>query len=1108
MFSLSWVSLLLLSGSSPAPAPVPENQSSEKLPPGAKVTALEAWPGPINLANKFSYSQVLINAKLSTGDTVDATRMAKFVLPAQVKMNDHGLVRPVAAGEGAIVATFEGQTVRIPVKVGDLSKPVPINFVRDVMPVISKTGCNAGTCHGAKDGKNGFKLSLRGYDLLEDHRSLTDDLEGRRFNRAAPDTSLMLLKTSGAVPHVGGVVCQPGEPNYEILRAWIADGVKLDLNVPRVTSIEVFPKQFVAPLPGMRQQLSVVASYTDGSKRDVTAESFLESSNIESAAIDKQGLVTSLRRGEATVLVRYEGAYAASSFICMGDRGGFAWKDQPVNNFIDGLVYDKLKKIKVLPSELCTDEEFVRRIYLDLTGLPPQPENLRAFLADPRPSREKRDALIDKLVGSPEFLENWTNKWADMLQVNRKFLGDNGAKSLRKWIHDALADNIPYDRFVHAILTGKGSTLDQPAAAYYKILRDPPAAMENTTQLFLAIRFNCNKCHDHPFERWTQDQYYHLAAYFSQIDRQEDPRYKGQKVGGTDVEGAKPLVELVVDTNAGEVKHDRTGQVTPPQFPYQHEEMPSAKANRREQLSRWLVSAKNPYFAKSYVNRLWAYLLGVGIIEPIDDIRAGNPPTNPALLDKLTEEFIDSGFNTRHMFRVICKSRAYQLSVNTNATNKDDEINYSHALARRLSAEVLFDTIHRVMGASSQLPGMAPGARAAEMVDSTQDVGGGFFQLFGRPPRESACECERSTGMMLGPVLNLVNGPVIGDAVRDPNNRLSKLLASQQDNRKVIEEAYLAILCRKPSEKEIAAGLKAIEEGKPDFQSMVQEKARKVAAFEAIQKTVDGRQGDWEKSVRNTAMWKTAEVAKVTSAGKAEFKVQGDGSWLASGPNPDKDEVTIDVKLPAGQYTGMRFEVLSHPSLGGKGPGRAGNGNFVLHELKAAAKVEGKPPVNVALTRPEADFAQGSYPIEHAVDNNPGTGWAVAPETGKDHVAWFQFGQPLVLDKPAVVTLTMTQNYGSMHTIGRFRVGLTSAPMPLLYRGPPEAIVKILTTEPAKRTDAQKNEIAAFHRALEPNYARLANEMNAFLVPADPRAPGLQDLAWALLNSKGFQFNH
>ncbi|HEY1861611.1 MAG TPA: DUF1549 domain-containing protein, partial [Gemmataceae bacterium] len=393
-------------------------RAQEKLPPNAKVVRLEARPDAITLKNQFEYAQLLLTAQLESGEKVDVTRLAQIEKPANlVEVSATGLVRPKAEGAGEIKCSLGGQEVKVPVKVAGLKEKYPVSFVKDVMPTISKMGCNAGTCHGAQNGKNGFKLSLRGYDPQLDHRALTDDLAGRRFDRASPDQSLMLLKPTGAAPHVGSVLMKPGDPYYNLLRSWIADGAKLDLKDPRVQSIDIFPKGPVVPLIGMKQQVAVIATFTDGAVRDVTAEAFIESSNTEIATSDKLGLVTAVRRGEAAMLARYEGSYTATTLIVMGDRTGYAWQEVPEHNYVDQLVDEKLKSVKLLPSDLCTDSEFVRRLYLDLTGLPPTIDQVRAFLADSRPQRVKRDELIDKLIGSPEFVDHWTNKWADLLQV-------------------------------------------------------------------------------------------------------------------------------------------------------------------------------------------------------------------------------------------------------------------------------------------------------------------------------------------------------------------------------------------------------------------------------------------------------------------------------------------------------------------------------------------------------------------------------------------------------------------------------------------------------------------------------------------------------------------
>ncbi len=1080
----------------------------ETLPAGAKLVKIEAQPADVTLTNQFQYAQVILTGVLETGERIDVTRMADVETPANVKVSPTVLVRPAADGDGALKFTLVGQTAAIPVKVTGLKNKYEVSFIRDVMPTLSRMGCNAGTCHGSQNGKNGFKLSLRGYDPVLDHRSLTDDLEGRRFNRAAPDTSLMLLKPSNEVPHVGGAVTQPGEPYYELLRAWIAQGVQLDVSSPRVAKLEVTPKSAIILLPGMKQQLAVYAIFSDGKVRDVTAEAFIDSSNTEVLTVNRQAVATAVRRGESTILARYEGAYSASQIVIMGDRTGYAWKDVEAYNYIDALVYDKLRLVKEQPSGVCTDAEFVRRLYLDLTGLPPQPDDVRAFLADPRPQRVKRDELVDKLIGSPEYVEYWTNKWADLLDVNRKFLGEQGAEKYREWIHKAVADNMPYDQFAHSILTASGSNMDNPPASYYKILREPDAAMENTTQLFLAVRFNCNKCHDHPFERWTQTQYYDMAAFFAQVDRQEDQRFKGQKVGGTDVEGAKPLVELVADKKDGEVKNARTGLVAKPTFPFPVNDPAPPNATRREQLAHWVTSKENPYFAKSYVNRLWSYLVGVGVIEPVDDVRAGNPASNPQLLDRMTQEFIAGGFNTREMIRIICKSRTYQLSIQTTPWNKGDDLNYAHAVPRRLPAEVLYDSIMRATGSTSRLPN---GERAAQLLDSSQDAPGGFLALFGKPPRESACECERSSGMMLGPVLNMVNGPVVGEAIKDPNNRIAKLLTTQKDDAKVVEELYLAVLCRPPTPAELKESLQAIKDGEADYAAALAEHDKRAAELAAYEKAMEPRQAQWEKDLQTAPVWTVLDVDNLKSTGGATLTKQADGSVLASGPNPSPETYTLTAKVKLTGVTAIRLEALSDGSLPAQGPGRAPNGNFVLNEFKVTAKAEGATggPQPVTLQNAQADFSQEQWAVAGAIDGNEATGWAIAPQFGKTHTAVFEIKDPIAFANGAELTVTMIQKFtGKEHNIGKFRLSVTTAKAPILLNGPPAPIAQILNTPPDKRTPEQKAEITRHFRSQDAEYGRLAQRAAEYAAPVDKRHPGAQDLVWALLNSKAFQFNH
>lgn len=1075
---------------------------AEKLPEGVQIVSLEVHPASLALNGKYAYNQLLVTAQLADGAVLDVTRMVNVTgAGEQVEVSPTLLVRPKADGQGKLTLSAGGKSIEVPLAITGHGAAYEASFVRDVMPVMSKVGCNAGTCHGSLAGKGGFKFSLRGYDPLYDHRALTDDVASRRINRAAPDQSLMLLKPAGVIPHVGGVLMQPGQPYYDVIRSWIAGGLKLDLDSPRVTAIEIFPKNPIVPLPGMTQQMKVLATYSDGAVRDVTLEAFIESGNTEVAEPNKIGLITVVRRGEAPILARFEGAYTATTVTVMGDRSGYEWRDVAANNKIDELVDNKLKRVKSLPSELCDDAEFIRRISLDLVGLPPTSQEVQAFVADQRDTKVKRDELIDRLIGSGDYVELWTNKWADLLQVNRKFLGEQGSFALRSWIKQTVAANMPYDQFVYTILTASGSTLENPPAAYYKVLRTPQELMENTTQLFLGVRFNCNQCHDHPFERWTQGQYFHLAAYFAQVGRKADPAGNGETIGGSAVEGGSPLVEDIYDSGAGEVVHGGTGQPAAPSFPYELSNQADQQTSRREQLARWITSKDNQYFAKSYANRLWGYLFGRGIIEPIDDIRAGNPATNPELLDYLTKEFLDSGFNMQHMLKLICKSRTYQLSIDTNAWNDDDTINYSHAVARRLPAEVLYDSIQRATGAVSNLPGVPAGYRATQLPDVGLSLPSGFFEVFGRPPRESACECERTSGMMLGPVMTLVNGPTIADAIADPNNEITKLVASEADDAKVVNELFLRILNRPAKPEEVTTGIAALH-------ASAGEVIKLQSDLIDYQKKLDEKQAAWEAQ-QVAPVWTTLEAADLQSSMNATFTKQADHSVLVEGAN-GKGTYTVTLTAPAAPITALRLELLADAKLPNGGAGRAPNGNLVLSEIKVTAAPTADPAQAKPLEfgRATADFGQTGYPVTSAFDGNPGSGWAIAPEFNKNHVAVLELKEPLAATAPQTLVVTLDHQFDETHTCGKFRLAVSPSPSPAAAPSVPANIAAILAVKAEQRSPEQRTTLADFHRSLDTQWLRFRDAVaSAAGQQKNVRLTGAQDLSWALINSPAFLFN-
>lgn len=773
-------------------------------PPAPAVSGLRALPTELILDDIRDARTVLILGERPDGGLVDLTGEARFAADSDaLVISEDRFVSGRKAGKGSFTVTAAGRTLNVPVTIRGVAAP-SIGFVREVEPILNRAGCSQGTCHGSAKGKNGFKLSLRGYDPAYDYQALIGDLSGRRFNRVVVDESLMLQKPLGDVPHEGGQALRPGSRYHSLLRQWIAEGARFeDPAAARATNLTLLPTSVEIDLPGRRQEFVVLASFPDGSTRDVTREAIL-SSNNEEVALVKDHTLTALRRGEMAVLVRYEGLYAAREVVVMGDRTGFQFAAMPENNFIDRAVNAKLERMKINPSDLCTDAEFLRRVSLDLTGQPPTAEKVRAFLADPTETRKKREALVEELLGSPAYADFWANKFADLLQCNSENLGRKGVQVFRGWIGQQFARNRPYDQFVRDLILAKGSTFENPAANYLRALRDPGKMTEDISQTFLGVRFNCNKCHDHPFERWTQNQYYEFGAYFAQVAFKRGTLGRDTLIRGNETYASEQVSEDIVyqNYNGGEVRHPKTDQAVAPRVPYGHAAEPAAGADRRAAFADWLTSKDNPYFARSTVNRFWSYFFGRGIIDPVDDIRAGNPPSNAALLDALTADFISGGHDVKRLLRTICQSRTYQLSILPNRWNEDDLVNFSHAVPRRLSAEQMLDAVSAATGFRPQFKDLPAGLRAVEVPDGM--VGGNdFLALFGRPKRQSACECERSSNVTLSHALNLINGPTLGECVSNPANRLKKLVESEPDNRKVIEEIYLSCLNRPPTEKEL-----------------------------------------------------------------------------------------------------------------------------------------------------------------------------------------------------------------------------------------------------------------------------------------------------------------
>lgn len=1130
-----------------------------------EISALVLDPAEIVLTKPNHYAQILVTARLKTGGRVDVTRQVfTEVSGGLAAITERGQVKPLRDGEGVLAARIGGIKVEARLKVTNVHTAFAPDYVRDVKPVISRMGCDAGTCHGAKDGKNGFKLSLRGYDPIFDVRGFSDDVSGRRVNYASPDDSLMLLKATGAVPHEGQQVTEPGSEYYQIIRDWISNGSNLEDPKPVVKSIVVTPKNPVIQEVGGQQQIRVVATYTDGSKRDVTREAFVESANQDVAIHDDYGLMTTLRRGEAPVLARYEGAYAATTLTVMGDRSGFEWVEPPAWGQIDSLVAEKWQRMKILPSDVCTDEAFLRRVYLDLTGLPPKPLQLKLFVADPTDSRIKREEVIDDLIGSPEFVQHWTNKWADMLMVNSKFLGGEGAKIYREWIRKEVEANTPYDIFVRKILTATGSNKENPPASYFKIHRTPDMLMENTTHLFLATRFNCNKCHDHPFERWTQDQYYEIAAFFSQVRLERDGKNAPkQNIGGTAVEGAKPLYEITKDVGEGEMKHERTGEITKPGFPYlAGQDTPEAEGvvglTRREELAAWLTAGDNQFFARSYANRIWGYLLGTGVIEPLDDIRAGNPPSNPELLDYLTDRFVQEGFDVRKLIAEVCKSRTYQLSLGINKWNEDDDINFSHAKARRLPAEVLYDAVYAVTGAAPKLQ--------AKEIDAKQDTKSGLLATLGRPTRESACECDRANDVQLSGVMALLSGPDIADAIADPKNAIAKLVAEKEDDRKLITEIFLRVINRTPSDAEIKSVRESWAEIQSDHDAMLAELAKREKEWEPTRRQREARrmegitkasnaveayqpQHDAERKRleeereakiaaskravteyesqlvtkaeefadrmkgKRVTRWHLLTPGSIATSDKSKVEVLADGSIRGSGGERPLDyRLSLETKIT--NITGLIVEAVPDLSFKG-GPGLSKDGNFVITEVEAKWQglEAGSKEVPVVFGDARATFTQKDFDVKRTFDGNldgGNRGWAIGGGNYKiPHRAFFKMRDviPGNADKGVKLDVGILCRFKS-HPLGKFRIYITTTPDPLQHTGIsageaglPARIAEVVEKDASSRSEVDRGLLRNWVAESDAEYQhRLWAAKGPF--PAIPADKKMEELKKALEYAK------
>ncbi len=752
-----------------------------------KLEAIVVFPDDVRLTSARTAHSMTVQAAYADGTTRDVTGQARLTSAAESIVRIDGReLRPVADGRTTLTVAFAGQAKQIPVTVEHARVEPAVSFRLDVVPALTKAGCNSGSCHGASRGKDGFRLSLFGYDPDGDYTRVTREQIGRRINLAIPEESLILEKGLGVVQHTGGERWRTNSPLYHTVLRWIQDGAPRDpTNIAQVVGIQVGPTQAVLEGSNATQRLVVQARYSDGSLLDVTRLAVFISNNEPTATVSTDGIITTGQRGEAFVMARFDAFTVGSQILVVPKGQTFNFPaDVASRNYIDDLVHAKLRKLRVRPSEVCDDATFLRRAYLDITGTLPPPSAVQEFLAESSPV--KREHVIEALIQRPEFADLWVMKFAELLQIrsrNDQF-SPKAALAYFNWLRDKLQANVPIDQIVREILTTSGSTLYQPAANYYEVTTDTLKLAENTAQAFLGMRIQCAQCHNHPFDRWTMNDYYSFASFFPQVARKQ---------------GEDPREYIVYDRPDGEVKHLVTGQPLPPKFLGAAQPVIQKGETRREVLARWLASPENPQFARNLANILWAHFLGRGIIEPVDDVRISNPASNPELLDALAAKLTGYGYDFRRLVRDICSSRTYQLSTHANESNEGEDRNFAKAAIRRLRAEVLLDCINQVTETKNKFAGLPRGARAVQIPDGA--TSGYFLTTFGRATRETVCSCEVRMDPNLSQALHLLNGTTVENKIKE-GGVIRALLKSGRNRAEIVDELYWRTLSRRPTDVE------------------------------------------------------------------------------------------------------------------------------------------------------------------------------------------------------------------------------------------------------------------------------------------------------------------